>query len=90
MISFRLSAEEYNACREACSRVGLRSISELARVGLQQLFAGRGGAVADNRIDDLRGRIQFLSTELDRIADEIRQQDATRMISNGYNQQEQL
>ncbi len=78
MISFRLSREEYETYREACSKVGIRSLSELARAGIQQLFTGTGhnGAAVDDKLRELRHRIQFLSLELERITEELRRQGA--------------
>jgi len=89
MISFRLSAEEYNAYREACSRVGIRSISELARAGLQQLFAAPAGKGLDHRLNDLRDRIAFLSLELDRLTEEVRRPEDGAPGINGFVQQEE-
>ena len=90
MISFRLSAEEYEAYKDACSREGMRSLSELARVGLQQMFMGQQGISIDNRLNALRERIQFLATELERITAEVRRQDGARAEGNGYNRQEHV
>jgi hypothetical protein len=75
MVSFRLSDEEYVAYRDACSRAGIRSISEMARAGLQHLFSVPSGNGLDHKLSDLRDRIQFLSFELDRITEQVRRRD---------------
>ncbi|HZU27204.1 MAG TPA: hypothetical protein VFA04_16875 [Bryobacteraceae bacterium] len=89
MISFRLSAEEYEAYKVTCSRVGMRSLSELARVGLQQVFMGQHGSGINNRLNELRERIQHLALELERITEEVRKHDATGARLNG-NHEEQI
>ena len=38
MISFRLSAEEYEKFRELCFSSGIRSVSEMARVAINTLL----------------------------------------------------
>jgi hypothetical protein len=38
MISFRLTAEEYDRFRELCSTCGTRSVSELARAAINSLL----------------------------------------------------
>lgn len=90
MISFRLSNEEYDAYRDACSKVGIRSLSELARAGMQQFFSNHSGGGVDDKLRDLRQRIQFLSLELERITEEVKRQDADRVLENGYAHRERV
>jgi len=91
MISFRLSNEEYDTYREACAKVGIRSLSELARAGMQQFFSNHNGRDVDDKLRDLRHRIQFLSLELERITEEVKRRDgADRVPGNGYNLQEHV
>lgn len=87
MISFRLSADEYEAFKLACSRVGTRSLSELARVGLQQVFMNHEDGGINDRLSRLRERIEVLTMELERITEEVRQRDAAA-LGHAYNHRE--
>ena len=79
MISFRISWKEYRTYLEACPDIGVRSLSELARAGMQQLVtAQRNGSAPDevraherrltDEIRDLRDQVLFLSREVDRLS----------------------
>jgi hypothetical protein len=68
MVSFRLSIEEYTAIRAICESRGIRSISDLARMAMQNM------ATSADRPDPLwhemgilRSQIHVLSLELDRL-----------------------
>jgi hypothetical protein len=67
MVSFRLSAEEYEKFREFCFTSGIRSVSEMARVAINTLVqqpdrAGRESLEA--RVTDLEGRLHILALEI--------------------------
>lgn len=72
MVSFRLSPEEYAYCRRACTSVGVRSLSELARVAIHQFVGMRqDNAPLDNQVTYLRDRVRFLSREVEGLAERI-------------------
>ena len=67
MISFRLTAEEYEKFRELCFRQGIRSVSEMARAGMNLLFEQPARApqeVLEARISELEGRLHILALEI--------------------------
>jgi hypothetical protein len=71
MISFRLSPEEYEKFRELCFSSGIRSLSEMARVAINNFLTHQTPKSAtqnslDARISDLENRLQILSNELKR------------------------
>jgi len=75
MVSFRLSGDEYQAYREACATVGVRSLSELARAAMQHLIASRpNGASLDDQVRELRHQVLQLSREVEHIARRVDQQ----------------
>ena len=67
MISFRLSAEEYEKFRELCFTSGIRSVSEMARVAINTLLQTPSRVSHESleaRVSDLEGRLHILSLEL--------------------------
>ena len=71
MISFRLTAEEYERFRELCSTCGTRSVSELARTAINSLLRQPGHAPAEaleHRVAELEGRVNMLRLELKRLS----------------------
>lgn len=67
MISFRLSAEEYDRFRELCYSCGTRNVSELARAALNSLLKQprRGPEEAlEWRMAELEGRVDAICSEL--------------------------
>jgi hypothetical protein len=75
MVSFRLSGDEYQAYREACATVGVRSLSELARAAMQHLIASRpNGNSLDDQVRELRHQVLQLSREVEHIARRVDQQ----------------
>jgi len=70
MISFRLSVEEYEKFRDLCFTHGIRSISEMARVAINNFLNQPAPSVAesslDARIAGLEAKIQMLALELKR------------------------
>jgi len=70
MISFRLTAEEYNRIHELCFAQGARSVSELARVALNMLLAQPERAqreTLESRVGELEGRLHMLSLEVKKL-----------------------
>jgi hypothetical protein len=71
MVSFRLSNEEYARYRSACTALGARNLSELARVAMAQITAEPTSRTRRNltsQMRDLRAKIAVLSGELDRLS----------------------
>jgi hypothetical protein len=67
MISFRLTADEYNEIRKLCLTHGIRSVSEMARTAIHLLLrepARVQGESVEARLSDLEGRLQILALEL--------------------------
>lgn len=67
MISFRLSAEEYEKFRELCFSSGIRSVSEMARVAINTLLqqpSRAGHESLEARVADLEGRLHILALEI--------------------------
>jgi Arc/MetJ-type ribon-helix-helix transcriptional regulator len=70
MISFRLTAEEYDRFRELCFSHGIRSVSEMARAAINMLLEQPERApqeALESRVSELEGRIHLLSLELKRL-----------------------
>jgi len=72
MISFRLSAEEYEHFRELCYSQGIRSVSELARAAVNRLARDpdpvhASGEALETRVTNLEAQLQTLALELRRI-----------------------
>jgi len=66
MISFRLTAEEYDRFRELCSSCGTRSVSELARAAINSLLKQSARApeqALECRVAELEGRVNMLRLE---------------------------
>lgn len=66
MISFRLSAEEYERFRRLCSTSGTRSVSELARAAINSLLKHPTDAPSEaleSRVKELEGRMNMLHSE---------------------------
>ena len=70
MISFRLSEEEHERFRQLCFTHGIRSVSELARVAMNNYFE-RPSRVPHHsleyRIAELENRLQSLALELQKL-----------------------
>lgn len=67
MVSFRLTAEEYEKFRELCFTQGIRSVSEMARAGLNMLLQQPARAPQESlesRVTDLEARLHLLALEL--------------------------
>jgi hypothetical protein len=70
MVSFRLSAVEYDRIHQACETIGIRSVSEFARAALHRMIHthdGQENPAIDLQVQGLREKLESLSAELDRI-----------------------
>lgn len=80
MISFRLTAEEYNRFRELCFAHGIRSVSEMARAAINLLLQQPSRAPQESlesRISELEGRFHMLYLELKKLHPNARTSDVT-------------
>lgn len=70
MVSFRLSAEEYDRVRQVASVIGVSNLSELARVAMNRMVDSPqpDPAALPQQFRDLRVKIQSLSSELKRLS----------------------
>lgn len=71
MISFRLTAEEYDRFRELCFTRGIRSVSEMARAAMN-LLAQEPARVPqealESRVAEIEGRVHLLALEIKKLA----------------------
>ncbi len=70
MISFRLTAEEYDRFRELCFANGIRSVSEMARAAINMLLQQPARApqeAVESRLVELEGRLHVLSLEVKKL-----------------------
>jgi hypothetical protein len=70
MISFRLTAEEYDRFRELCYSHGIRSVSEMARTAINMMLSqpSRGPQEAlETRVSELESRLHLLSLEIKKL-----------------------
>ena len=70
MISFRLSARDYERLRECRVARGARSISELARAAVSELIgslANPSEEALETRVNELEGQLRMLALELKKI-----------------------
>jgi hypothetical protein len=70
MISFRLTAEEYDRFRELCYSNGIRSVSEMARTAINMMLAQPTRApqgALEARVSDLESRLHLLSLEMKKL-----------------------
>lgn len=77
MISFRLTAEEYNRFRELCSASGSRSVSELARAAIHSLLrqpSNVPGEAIECRVTELEGRVHMLGLEFRKLRVQVPEQ----------------
>ena len=71
MISFRLTQEEFDRCRDLCFRNGLRSVSEMARVAINLLLDQPSRAAAGTiecRLAEVEGKLQILALEIKKLS----------------------
>lgn len=71
MISFRLTAEEYEKFRELCFAQGIGSLSEMARAAINMLLQQPARApqeALESRVTELEGRLHMLALELKKLS----------------------
>ena len=71
MISFRLTAEEYERFRELCFTNGIRSVSEMARAAINLLLQQPARApqeALEGRVSELEGRLHMLALEMKQLS----------------------
>ena len=73
MISFRISADDYDRLRAAASLSGAANLSELARVALNRLLdAGNNEPIGiSEQVRNLRVKIQDITLELERLSQAV-------------------
>ena len=70
MISFRLSAKDYEKLRQFRMTQDSRSVSELARVAVNKLICDSGpeaDEALETRVNELEGQLHILALELKRL-----------------------
>jgi len=70
MISFRLTAEEYDRFRELCYTQGIRSVSEMARSAINMMLSQPSRApqeALETRVSELESRLHLLSLEIKKL-----------------------
>ncbi len=76
MISFRLTAEEYDRFRELCFAHGIRSVSEMARAAINMLLQQPARApqeALESRLAEVEGRLNMLSLQIKQLHQSGRQ-----------------
>lgn len=71
MISFRLTAEEYDRFRELCYNNGIRSVSEMARAAINMMLSQPSRApqeALETRVSELESRLHLLSLEIKKLS----------------------
>jgi hypothetical protein len=69
MVSFRLAPADYIRFREICATRGVQSISDLARLAMENFAASESRAdPLSSELRDLRTQIRSMELELDRIS----------------------
>ena len=70
MVSFRLSPGEYQTFARLRPELGVRSISDIARIALQHLAATKGDSdPLAFEVRDLRSQLKVMADEVDRIVE---------------------
>jgi hypothetical protein len=78
MVTFRVSADEYQSLEAACTARRVRSISESARAAVRQWIGEAPSSNAlDGELQQVERSIQVLAKELDRLQHLARPQKST-------------
>jgi hypothetical protein len=67
MVSFRLTADEYERVRDLCFSHGLPSVSEMARTAIHSLLRDPSLLPAqslEGRVAELEGRVRILASDV--------------------------
>jgi hypothetical protein len=70
MVSFRMTEEEYDRLRQLCDAQSIRSVSDLARAGINLLLQQPERATPEtleSRVTEIEGRLRLLALELRRM-----------------------
>lgn len=71
MVSFRVSLDEYDSFRELCFTHGIRSVSELARVGvnlLREKPSDTPQRALEARVGIVEARLRMLALKIDQLS----------------------
>lgn len=71
MISFRLSAEEYEHFKHCCLERGVHNVSELAREALHRYMTGDGngnGSPLERQVETLQMQIEDLTLRVENLS----------------------
>lgn len=75
MVSFRLSSSEYDSFSELCLTHGIRSFSELARVGLNLLreksSSDASHGALEARVGAVEARVRLLAQRVDAVSKQV-------------------
>lgn len=74
MVSFRLSSSEYDSFSELCLTHGIRSFSELARVGLNLLREKSSDtfhSALEARVGAVEARVNLLAQKVDAVSKQM-------------------
>ncbi len=71
-ISLRISSDEYEALRARYEHYGTRSVSEFARLAMQNALEPQASAI-ERRLSDLDGKMSVLDREMGRLSRLIEQ-----------------
>ena len=77
MVSFRLTADEYERFRDLCSTCGSRNVSELARGAIYSLREQSAQVPRDAlefRLTELESKVNMLRMELRKLRQSVRSQ----------------
>jgi hypothetical protein len=70
-ISIRLSDDEYGSLKNVCESQGVRSLSDFARLAIENLIVGGGlqaQITVQSRLDALNSRVEVLDLAVERLA----------------------
>ena len=79
MVSFRVSLDEYESFRELCLTYGIRSVSELARVGvnlLREKPSHTPRMALEARMGIVEARLRMLTLKIDELSKSVGQAQA--------------
>jgi Arc/MetJ-type ribon-helix-helix transcriptional regulator len=84
MISVRLSEEEYSALQQLCTTTGARSVSDLTRDAVRELFTGANQTGApEMAANDFRSQMKVLERKIEQLASDITNMKATGSSTEG-------
>lgn len=91
MVSFRLTTEEYDRCRQLCFASGFRNVSEMVRAGVNHMladsvFAPPSTTTFESRLSDLESRLDYLSLTVQRLEKPTSSSHAAPTDNNGRQQ----